>query len=63
VEECHAIPDRVYYAGGRWQLGALANCARPVVYPRMSLGEHPLTWESFDLSRMDCACVAGQRGD
>jgi hypothetical protein len=58
VEECGAAPDRVYFAGTRQQLGALAKCAHPVAYPKSPLGNHPQMWESSDLSRMDCGCVA-----
>jgi hypothetical protein len=57
VDECRVAPDKVTYAGGVEGLGELAECARQIEYPRMNLGEHPLTWESFEMHRIDCACV------
>jgi hypothetical protein len=59
-EECGVVPDRTYFAGGQGSLGTLSPCARRVEHRKMQYGDHPSTWESFDLFRMDCACV-GQR--
>jgi hypothetical protein len=60
-EECSRVPRRVYFAGGEASLGALATCARRVPHRKMQFGDHPETWESFDLFRMDCACVGRLR--
>ncbi len=57
VEECRAAPERVYFAGVTASLGALGRCASPIEYPRSPFETQPFTWESFSLSRMDCACV------
>jgi hypothetical protein len=56
--ECGEAPDRVYFAGTAKSLGALGRCAGRVAYPQNPFETHPFTWESFDLFRMDCACVA-----
>lgn len=56
--ECQEAPDRVYFAGFAASLGPLVRCAQPVPFPKTPLVDHPFTWESFDLFRMDCACVA-----
>jgi hypothetical protein len=63
AEECREAPDRVYFAGYPASLGGLARCGKPVPYPTNTLGEHPFTWESFELLRMDCGCVAGGKGE
>jgi hypothetical protein len=57
AEECRVAPDNVTYAGAEAGLGRYSDCADLIAYPQMTLGEHPLTWESFDLFRIDCACV------
>jgi hypothetical protein len=56
-EECRVAPDNVTYAGSAAGLGGYSTCAHRVAYPQMTLGEHPLTWESFEVHRIDCACV------
>ncbi len=61
TEECRAAPDRTYFAGGLGALGVLGVCATPVAYPRRMQGEHPTTWETFDLFRVDCGCVEGKK--
>ena len=58
AEECREAPDRVYFAGFEPALGELSACATRVEYPRILFDDHPSTWETFDLFRMDCACVA-----
>ena len=60
-EECRAAPDRTYFAGGLGAMGALGSCAKRVAYPREMRGEHPTTWETFELFRMDCGCVEGKK--
>jgi hypothetical protein len=57
AKECQAAPDRVYFAGFEPALGDLSSCTRRIEYPRVPFDDHPVTWETFDLFRMDCACV------
>jgi hypothetical protein len=59
AEECRVAPDRVYFVGFEPALGELTACTRRVEYPRAELDDHPATWETFELFRMDCACVGG----
>jgi hypothetical protein len=55
--ECRKAPDRVYFAGAPVSLGPILGCGSRVDHPRNPLPDHPFTWESFDVYRMDCACV------
>lgn len=57
VEECAADPDRVYFLGEAASLANLRPCASAIGYPKTPFETHPFTWESFDVFRMDCACV------
>lgn len=57
-EECRVAPDRVVLAGPTSTLRTHVGCATLLDYPRMTVGDHPFTWESFDLHTIDCACVA-----
>ena len=56
--ECRATPERVYFAGFVESLGPLSRCAGRIAYSKTTLVDHPFTWESFDLFRMDCGCVS-----
>ncbi len=59
-EECAAAPERVYFAGSAGAMGPLAACGKRVEYLRKMKGEQPMTFETFDLFRVDCGCVQGK---
>ncbi len=56
-EECLVAPDKVYLAGPASYLRTHVGCATSLPYPQMPVGDHPFTWESFELHTIDCACV------
>jgi hypothetical protein len=62
VEECREAPDRVYFAGVASSLEKpKARCLSRIDHPKTPLGEHPFTWEDFDVFQVDCACIGAAR--
>lgn len=61
AEECHLAPSLVFLAGPSDVLGPHADCATLIDYPRTPFADHPFTWETFPLHRIDCACLAAPR--
>lgn len=60
AEECAAAPESVHFAGPRDALTDFAPCATPLPFPGKPFGDHPFTWETFNLHTIDCDCVAGR---
>jgi hypothetical protein len=56
-EECKDAPDRTYYSGSSWNLGALSTCLH-LLRPASIHSEQTRPDERFDLSQVDCACMS-----
>jgi hypothetical protein len=57
--ECEEAPDRTYYSGPRGNLGPLAGCLH-LVRAATAQSEQLRPDERFDLSTVDCGCIAGR---
>jgi hypothetical protein len=58
--ECDEAPDRTYYSGPSYNLGALAGCLR-LLRPASPHSEQTRPDERFDLWQVDCPCIARGR--
>jgi hypothetical protein len=47
----------VFLVGPLYTLYTHARCGKELPFPAMPVGDHPYTWESFKLFKVDCGCV------